>query len=93
MKNIKAALAKPIAIIGLILAGPSIAVLFFGAMALKVLPWFPPIETLFIWTAALALALLVGSALIKVAGSWQVAEPPTHSGAPAESASPSIEKD
>ena len=92
MKNIKVALAKPIAIIGLLLAGPSLTILFFGALALKLLPWFPPFETLFIWSAALALALLVGAALISLARSWQVAEPPARSEARAQSSPPSTEK-
>lgn len=92
MKNIKGTLAKPIAIVGLLLAGPSLTILFFGALALKVLPWFPPFETLFICSAALALALLVGAALINLAESWKVAEPPTHSGARVKSSPPSAEK-
>jgi peptidoglycan/LPS O-acetylase OafA/YrhL len=92
MKSIKVALAKPIAIIGLLLAGPSLAILFVGALALKLLPWFPPFETLFIWSVALALALLVGAALINLAKSWQVAEPLARSGTRAYSSPPSTEK-
>ena len=92
MKSIKVALAKPIAFIGLLLAGPSFVILFFGALALRLLPWFPPFETLFMWSAGLALALLVGAALINLAKSWQVAEPPTHPGAHVQSSPPSTEK-
>lgn len=53
--------------IGWLLALPSFAVLFFGALALRFVAWFPPLEHVLVWGAALGLALLVGYALIKQA--------------------------
>ena len=45
--------------------------LFFGALALRLLPWFPSFESVFEWAAGLALAALVGTALLKQAEIWR----------------------
>jgi hypothetical protein len=46
---------------------PSMLALFFGSLALRLLPWFPPIEQVVLWGAIFGLGALVGCALLKQA--------------------------
>jgi len=67
----KRALAVLFWLIGGALAVPSYLALFFGALALKLLPWFPPFKALLAWAACLSLAALVGTALLKQSNVWR----------------------
>ena len=67
----KSVLAMLLWVAGGVLAVPSMLALFFGALALRLLPWFPSFESTFEWAAGLALAALVGTALLKQAEIWQ----------------------
>jgi hypothetical protein len=62
---IKRMTAVVLKVIGFVLAFPSAAILFFGAIGLRMLPWFPTPEQLLGWTAGCGIALLVGAALLK----------------------------
>jgi hypothetical protein len=68
--KLKSSLAMLLRVIGGVLAVPSLLALFFGALALRLLPWFPSFESVFEWAAGLALAALVGSAFLKQAEIW-----------------------
>jgi hypothetical protein len=61
----KAILGLILKLLGCLLFVPSIIVLFFGAIALRLLPWYPQLETVFAWGMCLAFAALVGFALLK----------------------------
>jgi hypothetical protein len=62
---IKRMTAVVLKVIGFVLAFSSAAILFFGAIGLRMLPWFPTPEQLLGWTAGCGIALLVGVALLK----------------------------
>ncbi len=67
----KAAFALLLQIVGGLLALPSILVLFFGALALKLLPWFPPFEQTLAWGVGLSFAAFVGYGLLKQSEVWR----------------------
>lgn len=65
--EVKRALALPLAVVGGFLAIPSILMLFFGALALRLLPWFPLFEDVVGWGVVLVFSAFLGAALLKQA--------------------------
>jgi hypothetical protein len=76
--RIKRIAAVVLKVAGIVLAFPSAAILFFGAISLRALPWFPTPEQIFGWTAGCGLALLVGAALLKQGAIFANAATSTH---------------
>lgn len=71
MWRMKKNLSVAFRLVGGLLAIPSAIALFAGALALKLLPWFPSFELLLDWGIGLGLALLIGFALLQQAERWR----------------------
>ena len=74
--TIKRNAAFALRIVGGLLALPSLFGLALGSLALRFLPWVPPVDDVFIWAVGMGLASLVGFAFLKQSERWSEEKSP-----------------
>jgi hypothetical protein len=80
--TVKSKAAFVLRVVGGLLALPSLLGLFLGSLALRLLPWFPPLDEVFVWAVGMGLASLIGFALLKQSERWSKENVAEAAGAP-----------